>query len=59
MNEKQELIEYLRIVEMKLGTLTQDIKNIRDRLEPKKQDNNPTFFDALRGDDHHNNRPRI
>lgn len=59
MNEKQEILDYLKIVEMKLASLTQDIKNIRDRLEPKKQGSNPTFFDALRGDDHHNTQPRI
>lgn len=59
MNEKQEILEYLRIVEMKLANLMQDIKNIRDRLEPKPRVSQPTFFDALTSDDHHNQQPRM
>jgi len=54
MNE--ELIEYLRIIEMKLQSLMQDIQNIRDRLEhpvhvPLVRCHRASFFTALQADD--------
>ena len=55
MEEKQELLQYLSIVEMKLQSLIQDIKNIKSRLEPVQMrntnNNAPTFFTALQADD--------
>lgn len=53
MNETAEIIEYLRIVERKLQSLMQDIRNIRNRLrvDPDHQQTAPTFFSALSAED--------
>ena len=59
MNETAEILEYLRIVEMKLSGLIRDIRNIRDRLEPKTQSTAPTFFDVLKADDDTGHTPRM
>ena len=53
---ESELREYLAIVEQKLLSLMQDIRNIRDRLEPQtpqRRPEAPNFFDALSGEDNH------
>jgi len=53
----QELIEYLRIVEMKLQSLMQDIQNIRNRLDntaphtPLIRCHQLNFFNALQAED--------
>lgn len=65
MNEKQELRDYLSIVDMKILSLQQDVKNIRSRLtalespkqpagvkrsiKPVKQ--TPTFFEGLQAEE--------
>lgn len=56
MNEKQELLEYLGVLEMKLSSLQRDIRNIRGRLEDcdlvRKQEQRPlNFFTACRSED--------
>lgn len=55
-----EILEYLAIVEAKIATLLQDVRNIRERLEapstPRLSNPQaPTFFDALSSE---NARPR-
>lgn len=49
-----ELVEYLAIVEQKLQSLLQDIRNIKSRIEERHI---PTFFTALTSDDHPNFKP--
>lgn len=56
MNEKQELLEYLSILEMKLASLQRDIRNIRERLEDcdvtrKAEQRELNFFTACRAED--------
>jgi predicted glycosyltransferase len=59
-----ELLEYLRVVEMKLQDLIQDVRNIRERLESKSANEQrattrnvtTTFFNALQADDDNNNQ---
>jgi hypothetical protein len=56
MNEKQELLEYLGVLEMKLASLQRDIRNIRGRLEDcelvRKQEQKPlNFFTACKSED--------
>jgi len=56
MNEKQELLEYLSIIEMKLLALHRDIRNIRGRLQDceltrRAEQRDLNFFTALRSED--------
>lgn len=56
MNDKQEVLEYLSILEMKLASLQRDIRNIRGKLEDcevtkKAEQRELNFFTACKGDD--------
>lgn len=59
MNEKQELLEYLAIMEMKLAALQRDIRNIRGRLQDcelvkRAEQRDINFFTACQADDDYN-----
>lgn len=56
MNEKQELLEYLGVLEMKLASLQRDIRNIRGRLEDcdverRQHQQAINFFTACKSED--------
>lgn len=56
MNEKQELLEYLAVVEMKIQSLLRDIRNIKGRLQDdevtrRADQRELNFFTACQADD--------
>ena len=56
MNEKQELLEYLAIIEMKIQSLLRDIRNIKGRLQDdevtrKVEQRELNFFTACKAEE--------
>lgn len=56
MNEKQELLEYLAVVEMKIQSLLRDIRNIKGRLQDdevtrRADQRELNFFTACQAED--------
>jgi hypothetical protein len=56
MDEKAELLEYLRVIEMKLASLQRDVRNVRSRIEDcdlqkKAEQRELNFFVACKADD--------